>query len=87
MQHVEAIVEYRFSEPSARPASSPASASTASPRPTTSRRTNYGVNAGVNADFPISRRYGVVLEGTYHWTELDFQPRYMTVGGGLRVSF
>ncbi|HEY0159988.1 MAG TPA: hypothetical protein VGF28_22065 [Thermoanaerobaculia bacterium] len=49
--------------------------------------TNFGFNVGLNADFPISRRYGFVLETAYHWNRTDFQPRYLTLGGGLRVSF
>jgi hypothetical protein len=49
--------------------------------------TNFGFNAGVNADFPITRRYGVVVEAAYHWNRAEFQPRYLTLGGGLRVSF
>ena len=45
------------------------------------------MTAGVNSDFPISRRYGVLLEAAYHWTHAEFQPRYLTLGAGLRVSF
>lgn len=48
---------------------------------------NFGWTAGVNADFPLSRRYGIVLESAYHWTRGDFRPRYLTLGGGLRISF
>lgn len=46
-----------------------------------------GANFGVNADFPITRRYGLIVEGTYHWVRTDFQPRYLTVGAGVRVSY
>ena len=49
--------------------------------------TDYGFNAGVTGDFPISRRYGVILDATYHWTNLEFRPKYLTVGAGLRVRF
>lgn len=48
---------------------------------------DYGFSAGVNGDFPINRRYGVIVEGTYHWTNLQFRPRFTTVGAGLRVRF
>ena len=87
VSHIEANVEYRFSE---------AFGSTALfggvgfYRQSTSDSesvNNYGVNGGVNADFPITRRYGVLVEATYHWTRFDFQPRYLTLTGGLRVSF
>ena len=86
VQHAEINVEYRFSEPYGRTGlfagigfyhQSAGDFST----------TNYGANAGVNVDFPLSKRYGIIIEGTYHWTNTDFQSRYMTATGGLRVSF
>lgn len=49
--------------------------------------TDFGASVGVSADFPMTRRYGVVVDGTYHWVRSDFQPRYLTIGAGLRVSF
>jgi hypothetical protein len=48
---------------------------------------NYGWLAGVNADFPMTRRYGLMLEATHHWTRAEFKPKYLTFGAGLRVSF
>jgi hypothetical protein len=87
VQHADAIVEYRFSEPYGSTSlfggvglyrqSADGLAST----------NNFGLTAGVNGDFPITRRYGIVIEGAYHFTNADFQPRYMTVGAGLRLSF
>lgn len=86
VQHAEINVEYRFSEPYGRTGlfaglgfyhQSASDFST----------TNYGANAGVNLDFPLSKRYGILLEGTYHWTNTEFQSRYMTATGGLRISF
>lgn len=87
VQHADAIVEYRFQDPYGSTGifgglglyrqSGEGLAST----------NNFGWSAGVNADFPITKRYGVVLEGAYHWTNGDFRPRYMTVGGGLRIAF
>ncbi len=38
-------------------------------------------------DFPLSRRYGVVVEGTYHWVNYHYRPRYLTLTGGLRITF
>lgn len=49
--------------------------------------TDYGFPVGVNADFPLSRRYGVILDATYHFTKSDFDPRYFTLGAGLRIGF
>ena len=86
VQHAGINVEYRFSEPYGRTGLFAGigfyhhSASDFS-------STNYGVNGGVNVDFPLSRRYGIILEGAYHWTNSEFQSRYMTATGGLRISF
>ncbi|HVG25834.1 MAG TPA: hypothetical protein VND45_16880 [Thermoanaerobaculia bacterium] len=87
VHHAEVVVEYEFDEPFG---SSGLFAGVGYYRQTAAHeeaRSNWGVSAGVNADFPITRRYGVILEGAYHWTHEEFQPRFMTVGGGLRVSF
>lgn len=86
VQHAEINVEYRFSEPYGRTglfAGVGFYKQSASDYSTT----NYGVNGGVNLDFPLSKRYGVIVEGTYHWTNSEFQSRYMTLTGGLRASF
>jgi hypothetical protein len=48
---------------------------------------NYGFQVGINADFPISRTYGVIVEGTYHWSRGPYEPKYVTVTGGLRFAF
>jgi hypothetical protein len=48
--------------------------------------TDYGFQGGVNGDFPINRRYGVIVEGTYHFTNLEFRPKYITVSGGIRFK-
>lgn len=87
VHHVETLIEYEFDEPFG---SSGLFAGLGYYRMSASgeeSRSTWGVTAGVNADFPITRRYGVVLEGAYHWTRAEFEPRYMTFGGGLRVSF
>jgi hypothetical protein len=87
VQHVEMNAEYRFSEPYGTTGLFAGLGFYRQTAPDTDATTNYGVNAGVNADFPLSRRYGIVLEGTYHWTNSRFESRFMTLGGGLRVSF
>ena len=87
VQHVEMNVEYRFSESYG---STGIFAGLGMYRQNASgfdSTTNFGVNAGINADFPITRRYGVILETTYHWNRTEFQPRYLTLGGGVRISF
>lgn len=87
VQHLEANVEYRFSEPYGTTGLFAGVGFYRQSAEDSDSTSNYGVNGGVNADFPLNRRYGIVLEGTYHWTSSDFQSRFMTVGAGLRVSF
>jgi len=87
VQHAEINVEYRFSEPYGRTGLFAGVGFYHQSSPSSDSSTNYGVNGGVNLDFPLSRRYGIILEGTYHWTNSRFQSRYMTATGGLRVSF
>ncbi|HEX7832564.1 MAG TPA: hypothetical protein VF787_23100 [Thermoanaerobaculia bacterium] len=87
VQHIEGVVEYRFSEAFGSSGlfggvgyyrQSPDEGDSIS---------NYGFVGGVNADFPLSRRYGILVEGAYHWTNSEFDSRYMTLGAGLRVRF
>ena len=92
VEHIDAIAEYRFSEPFG---SAGLFAGIGLYRQTGEiaggldeiSETDYGFLAGVTADFPLSRRYGVVLDATHHWTKLPFKPRYLTVSGGLRLRF
>ena len=87
VQHVEMNVEYRFSEPYGQTAIFAGAGLYRQSAEDFETTSNYGFNFGVNADFPITRRYGFVLETAYHWTRADFQPRFLTLGGGLRLSF
>jgi hypothetical protein len=87
VQHVEANVEYRFSEAFGTTGLFGGIGFYRQSAPDSDSTTAYGFNGGVNADFPLSRRYGIVLEATYHWSNLDFQSRFLTAGAGLRVSF
>jgi len=48
--------------------------------------TDYGFSVGANGDFPLSRRYGVIIEGTYHWVNYSYKPRFLTITGGLRIK-
>jgi len=87
VQHADAIVEYRFSEPFGSTSLFGGVGLYRQSADGLATTNNFGLTAGVNADFPLTRRYGVVIEGAYHFTNGDFRPRYMTVGGGLRLSF
>ena len=87
VQHVEGVIEYEFDEPFGSSGLFAGLGYYRQAAPGEESRTNWGVTAGVNADFPITRRYGVLLEAAYHWTREEFEPRFMTVGAGFRVSF
>ena len=87
VQHVEALVEYRFSEPFGTSGIFGGVGMYRHTAPDVDAATDWGLVGGVNADFPITRRYGLVIEGSYHWTQAEFDPRYITLTGGLRVSF
>lgn len=87
VQHAEINVEYRFSEPYGQTSIFAGAGLYRQSADDFDSQSGFGFNAGINADFPITRRYGFVLETAYHWTHSDFQPRYLTLGGGFRVSF
>ncbi|HKR64052.1 MAG TPA: hypothetical protein VJZ00_09995 [Thermoanaerobaculia bacterium] len=87
VQHIEAGVEYSFSEIFGSSGLFAGVGLYRQSGPGFDSTTNFGASFGVNADFPITRRYGIVVDGTYHWVRADFQPRFLTVGAGVRVSF
>lgn len=87
VQHAEGIIEYRFSEPYG---STGLFAGVGMYRHTASgfnATMDYGFPVGVTADFPITRTYGFIAAATYHFTNADFRPRYLTVTGGFRIGF
>ena len=95
IQHVDGIVDYRFTEPFGTTglfaglglyrwsASGPAPDSVHDV-PTA---TNYGYVVGVNGEFPMTRRYAFMVEGAYHWINMESPVRYVTLMGGLRLAF
>ena len=87
IDHVDALVDYRFSEPWG--ASGVFGGLGMYRQSVTGYQdeTNFGLIAGVNGDFPLSRRYGAIVEAAYHWLHLQARPRYLTLTGGLRISF
>jgi hypothetical protein len=87
VQHAEGTIEYRFSEPFG---STGLFAGVGIYRTTATgftTSTTYGFPIGVTADFPLSRRYGVIAAATYHIVNSDFRPRYLTASAGLRIGF
>jgi hypothetical protein len=87
VQHIDAVIEYRFSEAFGTTGLFGGVGVYRQTGEGVDAEADYGFNFGVNADFPITRQYGFVLEGTYHWTRAEYRPKYMTIGGGLRFSF
>jgi hypothetical protein len=87
VQHAEVGTEYEFSEIYGSTSIFGGIGLYRQSGPGVDSQTNFGASFGVNADFPINRRYGIVLDGTYHWVRTDFQPRFLTVGAGVRVAF
>lgn len=87
IHHLESVIEYEFDEPFGSSGLFAGLGMYRLTAPGEESRQTWGITAGVNSDFPLTRRYGVVLEAAYHWTKAEFNPRYMTIGGGLRVSF
>ena len=86
VQHASAVIEYRFSEPYGSTALFGGLGIYRQTAEGADARHDFGWNAGLNADFPISRRYGFLVETTYHWARGDFRARYWTIGAGLRLS-
>jgi hypothetical protein len=87
LDHIDGIVDYRFSEPFGSTGLFAGVGLYRLDAPDQKEETNYGFNGGVNGDFPLSRRYGVVVEAAYHWVNLEYKPRYITLAAGLRISF
>jgi len=87
VQHVEVAAEYDFSEIFGSTSIYAGIGLYRQSGPGFETTSDFGASFGVAADFPMTKRYGVVVDGTYHWVRTDFQPRYLTIGAGLRVSF
>lgn len=87
IEHVDALIDYRFSEPWGSTGLFGGIGMYRQSVTGYQDETNFGLSGGVNGDFPLSRRYGVVVEAAYHWLHLSARPRYLTLSGGLRISF
>ena len=98
VEHIDAVVDYRFSEPFGttglfaglglyRQTGTLTDAAVPVEQRGRTSETNYGALGGVNGDFPITRRTGFIAELTYHWINYNYKVRYLTLAGGLRFSF
>jgi hypothetical protein len=86
IEHIDALVDYKFSESFGSTGLFAGIGMYRQSKSGTSD-TNFGLTAGVNADFPFSRRYGLVVESAYHYIRLPARPRYITLSAGLRIAF
>lgn len=87
VQHASIVAEYRFSEAFGTTALFGGIGVYRQSGDHVKSEADFGYQLGVNADFPITRRYGFMLEGAYHWTRAEYNPKYLTIGGGVRFSF
>lgn len=86
IEHIDGLIDYRFPEPFGSTGLF-AGAGIYRQKGGGFSETNYGFSAGVNGDFPINKRYGIVVEGAYHWTNFDANSRYITATAGIRMRF
>ena len=86
-QHVDGIIDYSFSEPYGHTGLFAGVGLYRASAPGQQSDTDYGFSGGVNGDFPITRRVGFIAEATYHWVNFSYRPRFITLTGGLRISF
>jgi outer membrane protein with beta-barrel domain len=98
VEHADAVIDYRFSEPFGttglfagvglyRQRGTLSDQAVPVEQRGVQTETNYGLLGGVNGDFPITKNVGFIAELTYHWINYNYKVRYLTLGGGLRFSF
>ena len=87
VQHADGVIEYRFSEPYGYTGLF-AGAGIYRQKTNSREETDYGFQGGISALFPLNRTYAIAVEGAYHWINVySPRPRYVTLAGGLRISF
>lgn len=87
VHHADVVVEYRFSEAFGSTSLFAGIGGYRASGDHVKSEADWGYQAGVNADFPITRHYGILVEGAYHWTHAEYRPKYLTLTGGVRFSF
>jgi len=87
IEHADGIVQYAFSEPFGKTGVFAGIGMYRWSGDNIASDTNYGYTLGINADFPITRRHGFIVEGSYHWLNTSSPVRYITLTGGLRIGF
>jgi hypothetical protein len=87
IDHIDAVIDYRFSESFGTTGVFGGVGMYRATAPGVADDTNAGLNIGVNADLPLSMRYGIVVEATYHYIHVHPVQRVATATAGLRISF
>lgn len=87
IEHADGIIQYSVSEPFGKTGIFAGFGMYRWSAPSVASETNYGYTFGINGDFPITRKYGFVAEGSYHWMNMSVKSRYITLTGGLRINF
>ncbi len=86
VEHVDLLIDYRFDETWGSTGLFAGAGLYRQRSGPGNEGTDYGFSAGVNGDFPMTRRYGIVVEGAYHWINYSYKPRAITLTGGLRIK-
>lgn len=47
----------------------------------------FGFTVGVNGEFPLSDRWGILVEFTGHWADLEAENLWVMATAGVRFSF
>ncbi|HEX7151863.1 MAG TPA: outer membrane beta-barrel protein [Thermoanaerobaculia bacterium] len=87
LEHINGIIEYGFDEAYGSTGFFAGVGLYRQKADTFDTETDFGFVGGINADFPLSRRYGVIAEAAFHWTNFEYNPRYLTLSAGLRMKF
>jgi hypothetical protein len=87
MQHLDAVVEYGFSEPYGYTGLFAGLGFYRQEASGVGTETDWGYSVGLHGDFPLSRRYGIVVESSFHWARTEVRQRFLTAGAGLRMRF
>ena len=86
VEYIDALVEYRSSEVFG------SSGFYAGPgfyrqRFDVLEESDWGVAAGVNALFPVTRRFGILVDVGYHWVNFEESYDFIAATAGIRFGF
>jgi hypothetical protein len=88
LEYIQALIDYRFDEVFG---STTLFAGPAlyryEPDGDVEDESEYGFCGGVSGEFPVTRRFSLLAELTYHWVNFDDPYRFLTAAGGLKMRF